>query len=100
MKPTSSRRNPKGRTGISGRGLLGRYGPNHAADPVVTRWKRDELGKQEKKHGLPVLEFVAVLREDTKEWAIPGVCICVVTCSIYICYCVIKSKLIADVYEK
>lgn len=23
--------NPKGRTGIDGRGLLGRYGPNHAA---------------------------------------------------------------------
>lgn len=32
--------NPVGRTGISGRGILGRYGPNHAADPVVTRWKR------------------------------------------------------------
>ena len=34
-------RNPMGRTGISGRGLLGRFGPNHAADPVVTRWKRN-----------------------------------------------------------
>lgn len=33
--------NPMGRTGIIGRGLLGRFGPNHAADPVVTRWKRD-----------------------------------------------------------
>lgn len=28
--------------GIRGRGLLGRWGPNHAADPIVTRWKRDE----------------------------------------------------------
>jgi len=27
-----------GRTGICGRGLLGRWGPNHAADPVVTRY--------------------------------------------------------------
>ena len=29
--------NPVGRTGIRGRGNLGRWGPNHAADPVVTR---------------------------------------------------------------
>lgn len=29
--------NPAGRTGISGRGQLGKWGPNHAADPVVTR---------------------------------------------------------------
>ena len=30
-------RNPVGRTGMVGRGLLGRWGPNHAADPIVTR---------------------------------------------------------------
>jgi AGAP006085-PA len=29
--------NPLGRTGIRGKGILGRWGPNHAADPVVTR---------------------------------------------------------------
>lgn len=34
--------NPMGRTGVQGRGILGRWGPNHAADPVVTRWKRNE----------------------------------------------------------
>lgn len=34
-------RNPIGRTGLQGRGLLGRWGPNHAADPIVTRWKRN-----------------------------------------------------------
>ncbi|EEC14441.1 nudt9 protein, putative, partial [Ixodes scapularis] len=28
--------NPHGRTGLLGRGRLGRWGPNHAADPVVT----------------------------------------------------------------
>lgn len=33
--------NVAGRTGIIGRGLLGRWGVNHAADPVVTRWKRN-----------------------------------------------------------
>nr|XP_014349990.1 PREDICTED: ADP-ribose pyrophosphatase, mitochondrial isoform X1 [Latimeria chalumnae] len=32
-------RNPFGRTGLKGRGLLGRWGPNHAADPIITRWK-------------------------------------------------------------
>lgn len=37
--------NPIGRTGVIGRGLLGRWGPNHAADPIVTRWKRDNSGK-------------------------------------------------------
>lgn len=36
--------NPIGRTGLRGRGLLGRWGPNHAADPIVTRWKRDDKG--------------------------------------------------------
>jgi ADP-ribose pyrophosphatase len=30
-------RNPVGRTGITGRGQLGKWGPNHAADPIVTR---------------------------------------------------------------
>ena len=29
-------RNPVGRTGLTGRGHLGRWGVNHAADPIVT----------------------------------------------------------------
>ena len=37
--------NIKGRTGVIGRGLLGKWGPNHAADPIVTTWKRDEVRK-------------------------------------------------------
>ncbi|CAB3411217.1 unnamed protein product [Caenorhabditis bovis] len=53
--------NPMGRTGISGRGILGKWGPNHAADPLVTRYND---------HG--DLEFVAIQRGDTGEWAIPG----------------------------
>jgi ADP-ribose pyrophosphatase len=48
------------RTGIKGRGMLGKYGPNHAADPIVTCWIDDKL------------HFVGVLRNDTGEWAIPG----------------------------
>ncbi len=65
--------NPVGRTGMTGQGLLGRFGPNHAADPLVTRWKKDENGKRVKDAGgNDVLEFVAIKRGDTGEWAIPG----------------------------
>ncbi|XP_037044814.1 ADP-ribose pyrophosphatase, mitochondrial-like [Bradysia coprophila] len=66
--------NPCGRTGIIGRGLLGRWGPNHAADPIVTRWKRDNTGKilTDDQSGSKILQMVAIERLDTKEWAIPG----------------------------
>lgn len=66
--------NIRGRTGLKGRGVLGRWGPNHAADPVVTRWKRDSNGEIVKNEdsGKPILQFVSIQRRDTKEWAIPG----------------------------
>ncbi|XP_075879885.1 ADP-ribose pyrophosphatase, mitochondrial isoform X2 [Nelusetta ayraudi] len=66
--------NPRGRTGLSGRGLLGRWGPNHAADPIVTRWKVDAKGSKIKHLGSkrPVLQFVSIKRKDCGEWAIPG----------------------------
>jgi len=65
--------NPHGRTGLTGRGWLWRWGPNHAADPIVTRWLRTEgeIVKDEES-GKPVLEFVAILRNDGGGWAIPG----------------------------
>ncbi|KAI6178869.1 Nudix hydrolase domain-containing protein [Aphelenchoides besseyi] len=53
-------RNPMGRTGLQGRGILGKWGPNHAADPIVSRFKNGTL------------QFVAIKRGDTGEWAIPG----------------------------
>ncbi|XP_050437215.1 ADP-ribose pyrophosphatase, mitochondrial isoform X2 [Adelges cooleyi] len=65
--------NPYGRTGIKGRGVLGRWGPNHAADPIVTRWKK--IHSQQILHtdtGQPVLQFIAIQRKDSREWAIPG----------------------------
>ena len=55
-------RNPRGRTGLAGRGLLGNWGPNHAADPIVTR-----LHPQTNQ-----LQVVAILRQDIKVWALPG----------------------------
>ncbi|GJQ72026.1 hypothetical protein Trydic_g3128 [Trypoxylus dichotomus] len=65
--------NPRGRTGITGRGVLGRWGPNHAADPIVTRWKMSN-GKKvlHSKSNLPILQFCAIQRRDNNEWAIPG----------------------------
>jgi len=53
-----------------------KLGPNKAADPIVSRWKRhdgsNEIVKNVLTH-LPILEFVAIQRRDTGDWAIPGV---------------------------
>ncbi|KAM4535190.1 ADP-ribose pyrophosphatase, mitochondrial [Fundulus diaphanus] len=66
--------NPFGRTGLTGRGLLGRWGPNHAADPIVTRWKVDASGAKiiHSASKKPILQFVSIKRKDCGEWAIPG----------------------------
>merc|ERR1711953_755627 len=66
--------NPIGRTGISGRGVLGKWGPNHAADPILTKWKRDDNGIicKNEKTGKAILCFVGIFRKEDKEWAIPG----------------------------
>ena len=69
--------NPMGRTGLSGRGHLWRWGPNHAADPIVTRWMRkDNQSKneiiQDEVTNKGILEFVAIERTDGGGWAIPG----------------------------
>jgi ADP-ribose pyrophosphatase len=53
--------NPLGRVGISGRGLLGKWGPNHAADAMVTRVS-EESG---------LLEVLLILRK-SGDWALPG----------------------------
>lgn len=53
--------NPTGATGISGRGALGLWGPNHAADTIVTR-----VGKQGN------TEVLLIQRKDTGQWALPG----------------------------
>jgi ADP-ribose pyrophosphatase len=53
--------NPVTKTGISGRGILGKWGPNHAADPIVMRKDSDNN-----------VHIVLINRGDTGEWAIPG----------------------------
>jgi ADP-ribose pyrophosphatase YjhB (NUDIX family) len=52
---------------VSGRGLLGRWGPNHAGDPVVTRWAKDQDDRKQK-----VLEIVLINRKDNDDLALPG----------------------------
>lgn len=54
--------NPMGRTGVEGRGLLGKWGANPAGDPIVT--KIDPKSGQ--------LELLVILRKDSKQWALPG----------------------------
>jgi ADP-ribose pyrophosphatase len=54
--------NPIGRTGLSGRGILDKWGPTEAADPVVTRFNPQTNQ----------LEVLLIQRNDTGEWAFPG----------------------------
>lgn len=53
---------------------MGRFGPNHAADPIVSTWKRDE-NKEIVKHSetqKPILRILCIKRGDTGEIALPG----------------------------
>jgi len=61
--PDGKPRNPNGRTGMVERGLLGKWGPNYTADPLVTRWHPRDAKR---------LQMVAIRRRDTGDWAIPG----------------------------
>lgn len=61
-EPDGRPKNPAGRTGLAGRGILSKWGENPAADLIVTRSNPD-TGE---------LEVVAIQREDTGEWALPG----------------------------
>ena len=54
--------NPRGRTGMVERGRLAKWGPNHAADPMVTRY-HSVTGE---------LQIVVIKRSDTGAWALPG----------------------------
>lgn len=54
-------RNPRGRTGMCERGLLGKWGPNHAADPIVTR--KLPNGRY---------QVIVIKRTDCGQWALPG----------------------------
>ncbi len=59
-------RNPVRRTGLTGRGCLPRWGPNHQADPIITRWQRDSSGQVVVRSGSPVLEVLVSVVKDTR----------------------------------
>lgn len=54
--------NPLGRTGLRGRGLLGRWGRNQAGDPLLTR-VHPETGR---------LQLLVIERKDSGQKALPG----------------------------
>lgn len=54
--------NPRGRTGMTGRGLLGKYGPNQAVDPIVVRYDKTT----------GCFDLAVIQRGDTGNWALPG----------------------------
>lgn len=68
--------NPQGRTGITGRGHLGNWGPNKAGDAVVIRlMKSSKHNKADNNNELPnttTLELLVIRRKDTGEFALPG----------------------------
>lgn len=55
--------NPVQYTGYSGRGLLGKWGPNYAADPIVYTYDGKSIFG---------IKFIAIKRGDCGKWAIPG----------------------------
>jgi ADP-ribose pyrophosphatase len=55
--------NPRGRTGMRGRGLLGRWGPNHAIDPIITRRHPEQRG---------ILQVLVRWRDDASCYGLPG----------------------------
>ena len=70
--PDGLPRNPVGRTGVKGRGALGKWGPNRCIDQIITRWKRNQNGMPLIRENKPVLEFIAIKRRQDEEWALTG----------------------------
>ena len=48
--------NPRGRTGLQGRGCLHQWGPNHVCEPIITRFHPRNLGDGTKMHDVVKLE--------------------------------------------
>ena len=64
--------NPVRRTGITGRGLLGQWGPNLARDHLLTRWRRDGNGTRVARKGRPLLEVLICKKHGVEHWALLG----------------------------
>ncbi|EDO42032.1 predicted protein, partial [Nematostella vectensis] len=65
-------RNPRGRTGFSGRGAFAHWGPNHTATFVITRLKLNPSdGHIVEENDQVVWEFLAVKEADETSWRLP-----------------------------
>ena len=62
--------NPRGKTGLRGRGLLRRLGPNRVNHQAVTRWKLDASTTPILRQGKPMLEVI-MIRDQNMEWQLP-----------------------------
>ena len=60
-------RNPRGRTGLQGRGVLRRWGPNTYVEPIVTRYHPDRADNEFKS-----LQVLVLVRRDTGAIDLPG----------------------------
>ena len=102
--------NPMGRTGIRGKGVLWRWGPNHVIKAVVTRWRRkytaDLLPTASYLYveGKRVLEFITVPKNEFSEglsevnYGLPGVSNFHISMLICITSLVIKLNFQRDVF--
>jgi hypothetical protein len=65
-------RNPTGRTGFAGRGLLQYWGPNHCVDPIITRWAVTDAGDFLLADGKRVLEVLLYKHIASGRLLLPG----------------------------
>jgi len=64
--------NPLGRTNVQGRGVFGRYGPNHGAEMILSRWKRKGGSLMRDTFDEPMLEILMIQKGLGPEWHLPG----------------------------
>lgn len=67
-------KNPKGRTGIEGRGEFLFWGPNHAIEVILTRFKRDANNEFCYLNNRKILEFICIENSlNPDDWSFPCV---------------------------
>lgn len=64
-------KNPKGRTGIEGRGDFLFWGPNHAIEVILTRFKRDSNDEFCVMNNKKIIEFIAIENSRKDDWSFP-----------------------------
>lgn len=65
-------RNPNGRTGFVGNGLLPAYGENTVVEAIITRWKHGLMGIEEGESGSNMLQVLVVCNNKLSKITIPS----------------------------